>query len=142
LLSFREYQEKIFEFITDNYKNYLPSHLNPTYTKEFLDFDKFKNDFTVFIDFARIDFRQSNYEDDCEDIEHCSMTIYLAHRNDKNEVLQNNNLDSAYAFYEMIKDKPNLIIVKDISIESIDFYNYVEGQKYLVVSEISLSLQI
>jgi hypothetical protein len=74
LLSFREQQEKIFEFITDNYNNYLPSHLqNPTYTKEFLDFDKYKNDFTVFIDFSQIDFRQSPFEDDCEDIEHLAL---------------------------------------------------------------------
>jgi hypothetical protein len=143
LLSFREQQEKIIEFITSNYNDYLPSHLiNPAYTKEFLDFDRFKNDFTVFVDFAQIDFRQSPFEDDCEDIEHLALKVYLVHRNNQNEILQSNNLDSAYGFYKMIKEKPDLVFVKEITIESIDFYNWVEGNKFLVVSEIALSLQI
>jgi hypothetical protein len=142
-MTFREQQEKIFDFIKDNYNNYLPSHLiNPAYTKEFLDFDKYKGNFTVFIDFAKIDFPNSNYSDDCEDIEHLNLTVYLVHRNNQNEILQSNNLDSAYSFYKMIKEKPDLVFVKEIAIESIDFYNWVEGQRYLVVSEITLSLQI
>jgi hypothetical protein len=142
MVSFREQQEKIIKFITDNYNDFLPAHLqNPTYTTDFLDMDRFKNNFTVFIDFARIDFRQSDFEDDCEDVEHLSLTIYLVHRNDKSEILQDNNLDSAYAFYKMLKEK-RFVITKDINIESIDFYNYVEGNKFLVITEINLSLQI
>lgn len=142
MLSFREQQEKIIEFITNNYNNYLPSHLiNPAYTKEFLDFDKFKGNFTVFIDFARIDFRQSSYRDDCGDIEHLALTVYLVHRNNASDILQANNLDSAYGFYKMLRDNPRLAIAENTVIESIDFYNWAEGNKFLVVSEISLSLE-
>jgi hypothetical protein len=142
-MNFREQQEILIRFITDNYKKYLPAHvIEPEITTEFLDFDKFKKDFTLFIDFARIDFRQSNYEDDCEDIEHLALTTYLVHRNNKGEVLQSNNLDSAYSFYEMVRENPGLGVAENTAIESIDFYNYVEGNKFLVVSEINFSLQV
>jgi hypothetical protein len=142
MVSFKEQIEKIIEFIITNYNDFLPQDLqNPTYTTDFLDFDKFKNNFTVFIDYARIDFRQSSFDDDCEDVEHLSLTVYLVHRNNKSETLQNNNLTSAYGFYRMLKEK-RLIIAKDINIESIDFYNWAEANKFLVVSEFTLSLQI
>jgi hypothetical protein len=142
-VNFKKQQSLIIQFISDNYKNYLPSQISePEITTEFLDFDKFKGDFTVFIDFARIDFRQSNYNDDCGDIEHLALTIYLVHRNNKSEILQANNLDSAYALYTMIKNRPGLGVAENTVIESIDFYNYAEGNKYLVVSEITLSLDI
>jgi hypothetical protein len=143
LLSFSEQQKKIVEFIEKNYINYLPDNITIfELTLSFLDFDKFKSDFTVFVDFSQIDFRQSSFDDDCEDVEHLNMKVYLVHRNNQNEILQLKNLDSAFAFYRMIKDKPDLVFVNEITIESIDFYNWVEGNKYLVVSEIALSLQI
>jgi hypothetical protein len=142
-MTFKEQQEKIIQFITNNYNDFLPTYLqNPTYTKSFLDFDKFKDNFTVFFDFARIDFRQSNYDDDCGDIEHLSIIIYLVHRNNNSEVLQNNNLESAYSFYTMIKENIGIGVAQNTTIESIDFYNYAEGNKYLVVTEINLSLEI
>jgi hypothetical protein len=143
MIDFKVQQEKIYNFIVDNYNNYLPAYLqNPIYTKEFLDMDKFKNNFTVFIDFAQITFPQSNYEDDCEEVERLNLTIYLVHRNNTSETLQENNLDSSYAFYKLIKDKPDLIFVQEITIDSIDFYNWAEGNKYLVVSEFTLSMTI
>jgi hypothetical protein len=143
MVSFNEQKEKIIAFIEKNYINYLPDEFKIfELTTEFLDFDKFKSNFTVFIDFSQINFRQSPYEDDCEYIEHLNLTVFLVHRNDQNKNLQSKNLDSAYGFYKMIKDKPDLVFVKEITIESIDFYNWVEGQRYLVVSEIALSLQI
>jgi hypothetical protein len=143
MVNFREQKERILEFIKKNYMNYLPDEFKIyELTTDFLDFDKFRSNFTVFVDFSQINFRQSDFEDDCEAIEHLQMKVYLVHRNNQNEKLQSNNLDSAYAFYQMINDKPDLVFVKDITIESIDFYNWVEGQRYLVVSEITLSLQI
>jgi mRNA-degrading endonuclease YafQ of YafQ-DinJ toxin-antitoxin module len=143
MISFRKQQEKIIKFITDNYNDFLPPHLqNPQITTAFLDFDKYKNDFTVFVDFAEINFEQSDFRDDCEDTNYLNIIIYLVHRNNTSEILQENNLDSAYAFYRMIRKKPDLLTIYDIKINSIDFYNYVEASKYLVVTEINISLQI
>jgi hypothetical protein len=142
-MNFKDQRAAIIQFITNNYKNYLPAHISePEITTEFLDFDKFKGDFTLFIDFARINFPQSNYEDDCCDIENLALTIYLVHRNNNSEILQANNLDASFAFYKMIKDKPNLGAAQITTIDSIDFYKYVEGNKFLVITEITLSLTI
>jgi hypothetical protein len=142
-MTFLEQQEKIIDFITDNYKSYLPNTIKePEITTDFLDFDRFKNDFTLFIDFSKIGFPQSNYDDDCGDIENLSLIIYLVHRNNKSEILNNNNLEAAYSFYKMVKDKPELGVAQSTIIESIDFYKYVEGNKYLVVTEIDMSLSI
>jgi hypothetical protein len=41
----------------------------------------------------------------------------------------------------MLRDNPRLAIAENTVIESIDFYNWAEGNKFLVVSEISLSLE-
>jgi hypothetical protein len=142
-LNFNEQQEAIINFISNNYKNYLTTGIpEPEITTEFLDFDRFKKDFTLFMDFARIDFRQSNYKDDCGDIEHLSVVIYLVHRNNNASILNKNNLNSAYAFYEMAAKNPSLGIAQNTTIDSIDFYNWAEGNKYLVVTEINLSLDV
>jgi hypothetical protein len=142
-MNFKTQQETLINFIKDNYKNYLPSHISePEITTEFLDFDKFKGNFTLFIDFSRIDFRQSNYEDDCRDIEHLSVVIYLVNRNNPSAVLNELNLDSTFAFYKMIQENLGLGIAQNTIIDGIDFYKYVEGQKYLVCSEINLSLDV
>jgi hypothetical protein len=142
-MNFKEQQNALIGFLSNNYRNYLPAHIAaPEITTDFLDFDKYKGDFTLFVDFARIDFRQSSYKDDCGDIEHLSLAVYLAHRNNQQAILNDNNLDSAYAFYELIRGNPGLGIAQNSTIEGIDFYRYVEGTKYLVVSEITLSLDV
>jgi hypothetical protein len=143
MVDFKTQQEKILEFIEKNYIEYLPDRVNIfELTLDFLDFDKHKSNFTVFVNFSRIDFPNSDYEDDCEDVERLSVKVFLLHRNNTSEKLKEDNLDAAYAFYKMIKDKNDLMFVKEITIESIDFYNWVEGTKFLIVSEISLTLQI
>jgi hypothetical protein len=142
-MTFKEQREKIIQFITGKYKDYLPAHIPvPEITTEFLDFDRFKGNFTLFIDFSRIDFRQSAYKDDCGDMEHLSLVIYLVHRNNQAAVLNENNLDSAWAFYGMVKDNPGLGAAQNTVIDGMEFYNYVEGTKYLVCSEVTLSLDI
>jgi hypothetical protein len=142
-MNFREQQNAIISFIKNEYPAYLPDELkNFELTTEFLDFDRFKKDFTIFTDFMQIKFGQSPFKDDCEDIEHLNITVYLVHRNNTSAILQSNNLDTAYAFYKMVKDNPRLGVAENTIIESMDFYNYAEGNKYLVVSEIVLSLQL
>jgi hypothetical protein len=142
-VTFKEQREKIIQFITANYKDYLPPGIpEPEITAEFLDFDKFKGDFTMFVDFARIDFRPSAYRDDCGDMEHLSVTVYLVHRNASAPVLNDRNLDAADAFYRMVRERPDLGIAQNTAIEGIDFFNYVEGTKYLVCSEITLALTV
>jgi hypothetical protein len=139
-MTFKEQQLTIIEYIKDNYKNYI-SIPEPIYTVDFLDFDKFKGNFTFFIDFNRINFPSSQYEDDCKNVEQLALTVYLVFRNNINEVLKENCLDASWAFYKMINDL-RIKTINDFSIESFDFYDYVEGNKCLVISEISCMINI
>jgi hypothetical protein len=139
-MNFKEQQIKIIDYIKANYKNYI-SIPEPIYTIEFIDFDKFKGDFTFFIDFNRINFPSSQYEDDCKNVEQLALTVYLAFRNAQSNVLKENCLDASWAFYKMIGDL-RINTINDFSIESIDFYDWVEGSKCLVISEISCVLNI
>jgi hypothetical protein len=142
-MNFKQQQETLINFIKDNYKKYLPSHIpEPEITTEFLDFDRFKANFTLFIDFTRIDFRQSNYKDDCGNIEHLSVVVYLVHRNNQSTILNELNMDASFAFYKMIEENASLWIAQNTTIDSIDFYKYVEGTKYLVCTEINLTLDV
>lgn len=138
-MDFRTQQEKLLEFLSTNYQS---AGLTPTFTTDFLDFDRYKGDFTVFVDFARIGFRQSQFIDDCQDVEQLSLTIYLVRRNDMNETLKRDILDAAFSFYQMIKRDPHLGIAIVTAIDGIDFFNYVEGTKNIVCAEFTLSLEV
>jgi hypothetical protein len=141
-VNFRQQQSEITDYFKDNYKDYLPAGAaEPTFTTDFLDFDKHKGDFTFFIDFNRITFPTTSYEDDCENVEQLALTVYLAFRNDRSEALRGKMLDASWAFYKMAGES-SIEELNDFSIESIDFYDYVEGNKFLVMSEISCSLNI
>jgi hypothetical protein len=143
MANFKEQQDIIVKFIENNYKNYLSDELKFfELTTDVLDFDKHKNNFTIFVDFTKINFPDSNYEDDCGDTENLNLTVYLVHRNNTAAILNELNLDASFAFYQMIEKNPSLGIAQKTTIESIDFYKYVEGQKYLVCTEINLSLVI
>jgi hypothetical protein len=71
-----------------------------------------------------------------------SVVIYLVHRNNTAAILNELNLDASFAFYRMIEENLSLGIAQKTAIESIDFYKYVEGQKYLVCTEINLMLDV
>jgi hypothetical protein len=140
-VTFKEQQDALVQFIIDNYGACLPAHIPaPEITTEFLDFDKFKGDFTLFVDFEKITIGQSKYADDCSDGESLSVTIYLVRRNNTHAVLQADILDAAWAFYQLVKNKPSMGISVHTAIDGITMYKYVEGTKYLVCSEITLTL--
>jgi hypothetical protein len=140
-MTFKKQISTIKNYIETNYKKYIPETVKPTYTFDFLDFDKYKGDFTFFIDFNRITFPSSSYKDDCENNEQLALTVYLVFRNNTSEILKENCLDASWAFYEMVKDF-KIATINNCTIESLDFYDYVEGNKYLVVSEINCIINL
>jgi hypothetical protein len=139
-MNFKTQQTEIINYFKTNYKKYI-SIPEPIYTEEFLDFDRFKGDFTFFIDFNRITFPSSQYEDDCKNVEQLGLTVYLVFRNNTSEVLKENVLEASWAFYKMINEL-YIKTVNEFSIESIDFYDYVEGNKNLKISEITCLLNL
>ena len=121
-------QEKFIDLIKNEYPE------NPEITTEFLDLDKFKNDSTLFIDFANLEFK-SDIDDDCGEYGRLAVQCYLVLRNDTPKNLNNKLLNNTGTFYKFLKEN-------SIKIESIDFYNYASGTKYIVASEFSLILNI
>jgi hypothetical protein len=146
MINFRGTQERFIQFLEDNYKNYLPEYLadkNIEYVDDFLDFDQYKNDFTMFIDFSKIDFRNGGYDDDCHKTINMEIEIYIVRRNNKSKILRADTLDAASSFCRMILSENSYMdLALNANINSIDFYNYVEGNKNLVCAEISLSLTV
>jgi hypothetical protein len=141
-MTFKQQQDIIIQYILDNYSNYLPDNLKQfEITCAFLDLDRFKKSFTVFLDFNKVSFPDTRYEDDCKNVEQLLLTIYLVHRNAQSEVLKENCLDSSWAFYKMIGEL-KIKTINEFNIDSLEFFDYAEGNKFLVVSEISCVINL
>jgi hypothetical protein len=143
-MTFREQQEKIAEYLGQNYKNHLPGSVTEELRiiTDFLDLDKYKYPFCLFMDFARLDFSSSCFDDDCGDIERLLLPLYLVRRDGQPSKLQADVLDAAYSFFEMLRTDPTLGIAQNTVINSIDFYKHVEANKYIVAAEINLTLEV
>ena len=131
--SFLELQNSFIKNIKDNYILYLGKYniKQPEIITEFLDLDKYKNDFCMFVEFNKIEFPESKYDDDCEKSIRQHISVYLVFRNDSVHNIRENMQNATYAFYEMLCNT-------NIKINGIDYYHYVEGQKYIVASQISI----
>jgi hypothetical protein len=136
-MNLKDLENYIIDYIKNNYT------LQPDITTEFLDLDRFKNPFTLFLDISKIDFTQKNYNDDCEDSGNISITIYFVMRNKPADVLNTELLEAVYLFYKLIKRNPNLnnTDIFNTIISSIDLFKYVEGSKYLVCAEFTINME-
>jgi hypothetical protein len=144
MITFYEQQNKIEKYLKENYEEYLSEYniKEPVITTDFLDLDKHKSDFTLFIEYSRLEFPVTQWSDDCEHIEKLQLKIYLVFRNNTPDNLQKNMLNAAFAFYKMFRSNPGFNISNETLITGINFYNYVEANKYIVASEIGLTMEI
>jgi hypothetical protein len=141
-INFLSQQDRIIEYIKSHYEEYIPERcpFPNDYTSEFLDFDKFKNDFTVFFDFGHYTFSLKTNESELQEF---ILTVYIVVRNDKPEKLREKVLEYATAFYQMFDHSEQCFdgAVDYGKINSIMFYDWVEGSKNLKVAEIELQLR-
>jgi hypothetical protein len=144
MISFFEQQEKIKEFIENNYKEQLDEYniKMPLIVADFLDLDKYKGDFTLFIDFDKLEFPVTQYSDDCELIEKLSIKFFLVMRNDTHIKLKENLLNATFAFYKMYRNNPRFNISDNTTLLATNFFDYVEATKYIVASEIGMSMEV
>ena len=134
----------IKDFIETNYPKYLEVFdvkKTPMTTCEFIDFDKFKNDFMLFIDFSNVNMNENQYEDDCIHTARILCDVYLVFRNAAVETLRKNMLDATSALYELFNCE-RIDIAHNISIDTIEFFNYVEGRNTLVSSKTPISFDV
>jgi len=143
MINFRNKLETIKGFIEANYPEYL-KHFNikpPVVTCEFLDFDKFKQEFMLFIEFNNVAFNADDYEDDCISIARVSCDIFLVFRNATVESLREKMLDATSALYELFRCE-RIKIAHNINIDSTEFFNYVEGRNCLIASKMPVEFDI
>jgi hypothetical protein len=141
MIDFLEQQEKLELFIKDNYQKYLDKYGIKSFevTTDFLDFDRYKNDFTLFIDFSKVNFSS---DDDCYDTEKLSVNFFLVVRNDTSKNIKTKLLDSSSALYTMIKENNSLGMFYKTIINEIQFYNYAEGSKYIMIADFDIALEL
>jgi hypothetical protein len=135
-------QEKIKEYIENNYGDYLDvySLSLPQITTDILDFDKYKSSFTLFLDFNRINFEDS---DDCGEMEKLNITIFLVVRNDTIDNLRKKLLNATSAFIDMRESDKSFGTAMRSKINNIEFYNFAAtGTQYINIASFDISLDI
>jgi hypothetical protein len=141
-INFLEQQDRIIEYIKEHYAEYIPEgyHEPNNYTSDFIDLDRFKNDFTVFFDFGHYMFELKTNESELQEIE---LAVFLLVRNDKSKNLREKMLEYATAFYQMFDYSDQCFdgVVDYGKISSIIFYDWVEGLENIKVAEITLTLR-
>jgi len=144
MISFFEQQEKIKEFVENNYKKHLDEFniKMPSMVADFLDLDKYKGDFTLFMDYQKLEFPTAQRSDDCERIEKLHLKFFLVMRNDTPNHLKENLLNATFAFYKMFREDERFNVSEDTKLLAANFYNYVEATKYIVASEIGMTMEI
>ena len=142
-LNFLDQQEKIKNFVQENYKIVL-SELSledvNDYIDDYLDFDKYTKAKILFFDFGKYKFNSLSNESNEEEFE---FKIYIAFRNGKAKDLKSLMLKYTAAFYEMFeRSSGNFKGIADFGvIEDITFYNATEANINIKLSEISIKLK-
>jgi|GEM_PF-2403089 len=142
-LDFLSQQEKIKNFVQENYKKVL-SELSlgdvNDYIDDYLDFDKYTKSKQLFFGFGKYKFNSLSNESNEEEFE---FKIYIAFRNGKAKDLKSLMLKYTAAFYEMFeRSGGNFSGVSDFgTIEDVSFYNAIEGNINIKLSEITVILK-
>jgi hypothetical protein len=125
-------QDKYINLIKDNYKDYENSKYEVQ--TDFLDLDKYKQDFNIFVDFSDVKFI-NHLSDDCEQYGKLSEQIFLVVRNDTANNLKNKILNVSSTFYQLLKEN-------DLVVDSLEFFNYATGTNYIVISCFNLKIDL
>ena len=135
-INFREKFRTIKDFIETNYPKYL-EEFNigpPKITTAHLDFDAFKNNFMLFIDFNTVNLNSDTWEDDCENTAQITCDIFLVFRNDTIENLHEKLTDASSALYNLL-DNERTDMAANINVQEVNFFKYAEGNKNLAASK-------
>jgi hypothetical protein len=141
-MDFKEQKDVIIKYIEDNFNLYLGQYdLNvPKITEDFIDFDKFKHDFILFIECDTINFLNT-FNDDCSETERLLMNFYLVFRNDTPINLNEKMLNASSAFGTLIKEF-RLDFFLSSNINNINFFKYIEGSTNIVASKFTVQFEI
>jgi hypothetical protein len=142
-IDFLTQQDKILNFIKNEYKNYMIDHLpepNAYIGEALLDFDKYRDDFTLFTDFGTYEFSYLSNESTDQDI---TLNVYLVVRNDTDDKLRRKLLRYTTSFFKFFDATgSNFGGAVDYGIiTDLTFYPYAEGQRNIKVSQVTITLR-
>jgi hypothetical protein len=142
-IDFLAQQDRILDFIKDGYKNYMTDHLpepDAYISEALLDFDKYRDDFTLFTDFGIYEFSRLSNESTGQEI---TLDVYLVVRNDTDENLRSKLLRYTTSFFKFFDAAGSNFggLVDYGIITGMVFYYYAEGQKNIKVSQITVTLR-
>ena len=140
MIDFQLQQNDIKQYIENNYQKHSDNNFN--IVTDYLDFDRYKQNFIINIDFDNITFPHSNINDDCSEVERLAVNIYLVHRNNTPNNLNAIMLNAASAFYKLVKDMKKDNLFYDIKINNINFFKYIEGTTNIMASKFALEINI
>ena len=138
MIDFKKKLDSIKDFMEKTYPKYLETFKleAPFITTEFLDFDKIKAPFCLFLEFDRITFA-SPYADDCQGIANISCDVFLVFRNDTIANLDEKLLNASSAFHELFRCE-RIPIADGITVNETNFFRYVEGRNTIMASKFSM----
>jgi hypothetical protein len=139
-MDYKQKEENIVKYVQDNFNDYVENG-KPVdrYINEFLDFDTFNYDNSVFFEFDNYSYEQISNESQLETL---SMAIFIAVRNDTERNLHDNLRNYATAFYKMFEGSGcNFRGLFDQGIiTDVDFYDAVEGDKSKKLCKMDITL--
>ncbi|MCL2381330.1 MAG: hypothetical protein FWC64_07015 [Treponema sp.] len=115
-------------------KYQLPDHF---ITTDFLDFDKHKNSFQIFVDFDSVSFPDQPFTDDCSPAFDTTVNIWIVMRNKTINELDEYLLNAAGAMTDTVRACANYHKIKA---EKIDFFKYTEGNANLVSARLQIRI--
>jgi hypothetical protein len=138
---FLKQQNEIEAFIEAGYRNYMTGGLSPpqAYIDDFPDLDKYRQDFTLFFNFASLSFeRETNSSENQETL----LAVLLVVRNGETGRLREKLLNYAASFYRFFYAAGGNFdgIVDYGKIEGVTFFNAAEGQKNIRAAQIDIVL--
>jgi hypothetical protein len=133
-MDFWNQQARIIEYVVHNYPKEIDAYIN-----DFLDFDLYKKNRSMFFQFHEYRFDALSNESEKQIV---FMDVYIVVRNDTPEKLKRTILDYASAFWDLCKNTGFGGAADFVKIESIQFYDAIEGIKNLKAVEISVVFEV
>jgi hypothetical protein len=141
-MNYQEKEDLIVNYVKDHFNEFAPDPAVPPvkyFINEFLDFDKYNYDHTLFFEFDNYAYEDLTLS---SKLETGNMRIFIVARNDKEQALHERLRQYASAFWDMFEASRHCFsgIVDIGMITGVHFFDAVEGNSGIKLCEITLSL--
>jgi hypothetical protein len=139
-MDYKQKESDIIEYVQDNFNKFVENGKTiGHYINEFLDFDTYNFDNSVFFEFDSYSYEWISNESQLETL---SMAVFIVVRNDIERNLHDNLRDYATSFYKMfVFSECNFSGLFDQGIiSSVEFFDAAEGNPGIKLAKINITL--